>query len=180
MSRQLFTASDVRRIHSEQSSDVLVIGAADIITPEAVDVAKDIGVTLVRETSPTVQATSMCPGALPPLKVVQGGLVTMEPFGEDLATPGTNVRLKDMITSADAAPVAVGYMALDRGEFPWTLTYSEIDVILEGELVITRGTEVVRGGPGDSIFIPKGSKITFGTPSHTRFVYITYPADWNA
>ena len=105
--------------------------------------------------------------------------VSLEPFGAGLATPGTDVQLKDVITSDDRTPMAVGYMSLERGEFPWTLTYDEIDIVLEGELVITRGRDAVRGGPGDVIFIPKGSSITFGTPSRTRFVYVTYPADWN-
>ena len=103
----------------------------------------------------------------------------MDPFGQELATPGTDVRLRDVITSGDGSPMAVGYMSLERGEFPWTLTYSEIDIVLEGELVITRGDQSVRAGPGDTILIPKGSKITFGTPSFVRFVYVTYPADWN-
>lgn len=75
--------------------------------------------------------------------------------------------------------MAAGYMALDKGEFPWTLSYDEVDIVLEGELVITRGSEVVRGGPGDCIFIPKGSSITFGTPGRTRFVYVAFPANWN-
>ena len=51
--------------------------------------------------------------------------------------------------------------------------------MLEGELVITRGNEQVRGGPGDTIYIPKGSSITFGTPSRTRFVYVVFPVNWN-
>ena len=179
MSRQLFTAADIRRIHSDQKSGVLIVGPADLVTPEAADLANELGIRLVREPEPD-HKEALHPGGIPPLKVVHGGQVVMDPFGQELAAPGTNVRLRDVITSGDGSPVAVGYMALDRGEFPWTLTYSEIDVVLEGELVITRGNEVVRGYPGDSIFIPKGSKITFGTPSHTRFVYVTYPADWNA
>lgn len=180
MARQLFAAADIRRIHTEQKSEVLVLGPVDIITPEAADLAKELGIRLVREPPPASANTLLRPGQLPPLMVVHGANVTMEAFGEDLATPGANVRLKDVVTSKDGAPMAAGYMALDRGEFPWTLTYSEIDIVLEGELVITRGSEVVRGGPGDTIFIPKGSKITFGTPSFARFVYVTYPADWNA
>ena len=51
--------------------------------------------------------------------------------------------------------------------------------VLEGELVITRGGEQVRGKTGDVIYIPKGSSITFGTPSWTRFVYVVYPVNWN-
>ncbi len=180
MARQLFAAADIRRIHSEQKPEVLVLGPVDIITPEAADLAKELGIRLVREPPPASANGSPRPGQLPPLMVVHGAHVVLDAFGQDLATPGTNVRLKDVITSKDGAPMAAGYMTLDRGEFPWTLTYSEIDIVLEGELVITRGNEVVRGGPGDTIFIPKGSKISFGTPSYARFVYVTYPADWNA
>ncbi len=173
--RQLFSAADIRRVAREQKSDVLVVGPQDLITPEAVDVARELGVRLVREST----AAPKTPHALPPLKVVRGAGVSMQAFGANLATPGTNVRLKDVITSGDGAPMAAGYMALDKGEFPWTLSYDEIDIVLEGELVITRGAEQVRGGPGDTLFIPKGSSITFGTPSHVRFVYVTFPADWN-
>jgi ethanolamine utilization protein EutQ len=183
--RRLFTAADIRRIGREQKSDLLVLGPADLITPEAVDVAKELGVRLVREPGPSTPtaAAGVTPSAPPPLKVVRGAGAALDAFGAGLATPGTDVRLKDVVTSADGAPMAAGYMTLDAGqgagEFPWTLTYDEIDVVLEGELVITRGSEVVRGGPGDVIYIPKGSSITFGTPSHTRFVYVAFPADWN-
>lgn len=183
MSRQLFTAADVRRVAREQNTKVLVLGPRDLITPEAVDVLNSLGWQLVRESEAggqTPPATAPPPKtALPPLKVVRGKGVALESFGADLATPGTNVRLKDVVTAEDRSPMATGYMALDRGEFPWTLTYDEVDVVLEGELVITRGAEVVRGGPGDVIFIPKGSSITFGTPSHTRFVYIAFPVNWS-
>jgi len=181
--RQLFTASDLRRIAREQKSDLLVLGPADLITPEAVDVARELGVRLVREAASAAPAFSPAPSAPPPLKVVRGAGLALEAFGAGLASAGTEVRLKDMVTAADGSPLAAGYMTLDSaqgaGEFPWTLSYDEIDVVLEGELVITRGRDVVRGGPGDVIFIPKGSRITFGTPRHTRFVYIAFPADWN-
>ena len=191
----LFTASDIRRIAREQKSDLLVLGPADLITPEAVDVAKELGVRLVREERSSAPPVTVDPdasaspanGARPLLKVVRGAGLALEAFGAGLAAPGTDVRLRDVVTSADGSPVAAGYMTLDaaaggpqsEGEFPWTLSYDEIDVVLEGELVITRGREVVRGGPGDVIFIPKGSSITFGTPKHTRFVYVAFPADWN-
>jgi ethanolamine utilization protein EutQ len=177
--RQLFTAADIRRLAREQKSDLLVLGHGDLITPEAVDRAKELGVRLVREPPPEhPPAAKSRPAALPPLKVVRSTRVLMDAFGEGLATPNTNVRLKDVITSADGSPLAAGYMALDQGEFPWALNYDEIDIVLQGELVITRGNEVVRGGPGDLIYIPKGSSITFGTPSHVWFVYVTFPADW--
>lgn len=182
MSRQLFTASDIRRVARDLKSDLLVMGADDILTPEAADLARELGVRVIRDSASTGKESGKptpFPAPLPPLKVVKGAGVALESFGEGLATPGTNVRLKDVVASGDGSPMAAGYMALDKGEFPWTLTYDEVDIVLEGELVITRGGEAVRGGPGDCIFIPKGSSITFGTPSRARFVYVAFPADWN-
>jgi ethanolamine utilization protein EutQ len=187
MTRQLFTAADIRRLAGEQKSSLLVLGPTDLITPEAVDVARDLGVRLIYENpaSPPSSGSSPPPARpatafpLPALKAVMGAGVVMDPFGETLSTPGANVRLKDVVTSADGSPMAAGYMALEKGELPWTLTYDEVDIVLEGELVITRAGMVARGGPGDVIFIPKGSSITFGTPSHVRFVYVAFPANWN-
>lgn len=179
MPRQLFTADDIRRLVRERSN-TLVLGQGDIITPEATDVAYALGVNVIRgtESGPTPRPMPI-PPSLPPLKVVRGAGVQMEPFLEGPATPGTNVRLKDVVVTQDRSPMGAGYMSLDKGEMAWTLTYDEIDIVLEGELVITRGTEQVRGGPGDTIYIPKGSSITFGTPSHTRFVYVVFPVNWN-
>jgi ethanolamine utilization protein EutQ len=193
MPRELFTAADIRRLAHAHKTDVLVLGPGDLITPEAVDLAKALGVRLVQPNGAALSAPAGAgPGhgpparaGLAPLKAVPGAGVALEPFGVGLAAPGTQVQLKDVVTSTDGSPMAAGYMTLSAppgqaGEFPWTLSYDEIDVVLEGELVITRGAEVVRGGPGDVIYIPRGSTITFGTPRHARFVYVAFPADWNA
>lgn len=69
-------------------------------------------------------------------------------------------------------------MSLTAGEFPWTLTYDEVQVVLEGELHIGTQTGTKVGRPGDVLYVPKGSAITFGTPSWAKFVYVTFPADW--
>ncbi len=182
LNKKLFTAADIRRLARDLKSTLLVVGADDLITPEAADLAKELGVRLVRQPAPAASERlkpEPFPAPLPPLKLVKGAGVLMEPFGAGLATPGADVHFKDAIASGDGSPMAAGYMALDRGELPWTLSYDEVDIVLEGELVITRGSEVVHGGPGDCIFIPKGSSITFGTPSRVRFVYVAFPADWN-
>jgi ethanolamine utilization protein EutQ len=185
MSRQLFTAEDIRRL-SRENTETLVLGYDDIITHEASDVAYALGVKVIRETGSAVtSADGFVRGRLtatpdlPPLKVVRMPNVQVEPFLEGKTTPGTNVWLKDVVMTRDRSPMGAGYMSLDKGEMQWTLTYDEIDIVLEGELVITRGGEQVRGKTGDVIYIPKGSRITFGTPSWTRFVYVVFPVNWN-
>ena len=181
MPRQLFTAEDIRRL-SRENTETLVLGHDDIITHEASDVAYALGVKVIRETGSGAlmrkEPVPVTPN-LPPLKVVQMANVQVEPFLEGKTTPGTNVWLKDVVVTQDRSPMGAGYMSLDKGEMQWTLTYDEIDIVLEGELVITRGSEQVRGKTGDVIYIPKGSSITFGTPNWTRFVYVVFPVNWN-
>ena len=181
MSRQLFTAEDIRRL-SREKTETLVLGDDDILTHEAADVAYALGLKVIRETASRIGPKKDPPpmiANLPPLKVVRMANVQVEPFLEGKTTPGTNVWLKDVVVTEDRSPMGAGYMSLDRGEMQWTLTYDEIDIVLEGELVITRGSEQVRGKTGDVIYIPKGSSITFGTPSWTRFVYVVFPVNWN-
>jgi ethanolamine utilization protein EutQ len=181
MPRQLFTADDIRRL-SREKTETLVLGHDDIITHEASDVAYALGVKVIRETvSGGSFKKDLLPPAsnLPPLKVVRMANVQVEPFLQGKTTPGTNVWLKDVVVTQDRSPMGAGYMSLDKGEMQWTLTYDEIDIVLEGELVITRGSEQVRGKSGDVIYIPRGSSITFGTPSWTRFVYVVFPVNWN-
>jgi len=189
MPRQLFTAEDIRRLTRERV-ETLLLAPDDIVTHEAMDVAVALGLKLIRETESgsslrkeasfdTAQDKLPVIPNLPPLKVVHVGSVQVEPFLEGKTTPGTNVWLKDVVVTQDRSPMGAGYMSLDKGEMAWTLTYDEIDIVLEGELVITRGAEQVRGKTGDVIYIPKGSSITFGTPNWTRFVYVVFPVNWN-
>jgi ethanolamine utilization protein EutQ len=182
MPRQLFTAEDIRRLARDRV-EILLLAPDDIVTHEATDTAFALGVKLIRETESNValRAAEASPlvANLPVLKVVRMSNVQVEPFLEGKTTPGTNVWLKDVVVTQDRSPMGAGYMSLDKGEMQWTLTYDEIDIVLEGELVITRGSEQVRGKTGDVIYIPKGSSITFGTPNWTRFVYVVFPVNWN-
>ncbi len=180
MPRQLFTAEDIRRLARERV-ETLLLAPDDIVTHEATDTAFALGVKLIRETESTAGVASkrMDLPNLPPLKVVRMSNIQLEPFLEGRTTPGTNVWLKDVVTTPDRSPMGAGYMSLDKGEMQWTLTYDEVDIVLEGELVITRGSEQVRGKTGDVIYIPKGSSITFGTPNWTKFVYVVFPVNWN-
>ncbi|MDQ3007835.1 MAG: cupin domain-containing protein [Chloroflexota bacterium] len=189
MPRQLFTAEDIRRLARERA-ETLLIAPDDIVTHEAMDVAIALGVKLIRETESIVDLREEAPFGtaqarpptlpnLPPLKVVRLANVRVDAFLEGKTTPGMNVWLKDVVQTQDRSPMGAGYMSLDKGEMQWTLTYDEIDIVLEGELVITRGSEQVRGKTGDVIYIPKGSSITFGTPNWARFVYVTFPVNWN-
>jgi ethanolamine utilization protein EutQ len=112
------------------------------------------------------------------IKHVQGSTVQFGRF--EGAGEGTQVGLADVITSSDRSPMAAGYMTWNNCFFPWTLGYDEIDIVLEGELHIRSEGKTFVGKAGDVIFIPKGSTIEFGTPGKVRFIYVTYPAEWQS
>lgn len=112
------------------------------------------------------------------VKLARQADVTPEPFGHPGPGPDMKVATVDVISSDDGSPMAAGYMTLTEGTFPWEFTYDEIQVVLEGELHIGTPEGVRIGHPGDIFYVPKGSRITFGTNCWTKFVYVTFPADW--
>ena len=239
--KQLISAADIRKAKAANKSYLVVPVAQYIITPEARDVAKVEGITLLdtepnqQQVSPALQAPASegalvsmakeeaeCPQQLaakiqseiesklpgvdsdqsllikelirkalqdfgvqaPPsarqinddgIVLVRGSAVQL---GEFDGAPGKNIGLTDVIGAQDNSNMGVGYMGWENAFFPWTLCYDEVNVVLEGEFHVKTASGTTVGQPGDVIFIPKGSTVEFGTPTHVRYVYITYPAEW--
>ena len=88
------------------------------------------------------------------------------------------VFLKDVLTVEESPRLGCGIMEMEETSFEWTLTYDEVDYIIEGTLEILIDGRKVTANAGEIIFIPKDTKITFSTPNKTRFVYVVYPATW--
>lgn len=180
MSRRFHTADDLLRLAASGATE-LVVAPEDRLTPAARDVAGERGIRIV--IGPPADVGADPPGSatarVPRVRHIPA-VTTMDlaPFPVDLRRPEMDVRLLDVITAADGMPMSAGVMSLRQGTFPWTLDYDEIEYVLEGELHITTAGAVAVGRPGDVIAVPKGSSITFGTPSWAKFLYVTYPADW--
>ena len=167
-----------------------------VVTPEAWSRARQLGVTLDLADRPDGPPASRPagPSAPPPVAdpgsadrvvdpsgvvVVRGQSVRLGRFTG--AGPDRDIGLTDLITARDGSPMTAGLMSWQSEDsFPWTLDYDEVDLVLEGVLEIRIDGRVLRGGPGDVFYIPKGSRIVFATPTRTRVFYVTYPADWAA
>jgi ethanolamine utilization protein EutQ len=164
----------------------LVLAAGERLTPMARDVAAERGVRVVEGPGgagtdrSSSRAARAAPRAGPPRLHHVAGLPTLQlgPFPVDLHRPEMDVRLRDVVGAAEGLPIAAGVMSLREGSFPWDLDYDEVEYVIEGELHITTADQRVVGRPGDVIAVPRGSSITFGTPSWAKFLYVTYPADW--
>lgn len=181
MDRRLYTAADVRAL-LQRGVTRLDLGPDDLVTAEAEDVAASAGLALVRAARESPPEARAGPEANrgPTVRVVRGGGTVLEPFSFDVKRPDMNIRTTDVITDRDGSPMGAGYMTFEQGAFPWTLNYDEIDIVLEGELVIRVGDSDYSGHQGDLIYIPKGTSIQFSTPTRCRFVYVTFPANWSA
>ena len=109
--------------------------------------------------------------------VVKTDTVKPEPF--DTGKPGDNVLLKDVVTLDESPRLGFGIMEMKATTFEWFLNYDEVDYVIDGTLEIVIDGRRIVGNKGDILFIPKATKIEFSVPDHARFMYVTYPADWD-
>lgn len=96
----------------------------------------------------------------------------------DTGKSGDEVRLIDVVSTSESPRLGIGIMEMTHTTFDWTLHYDEVDYIIEGSLSIVIDGNTVTGNKGDIIFIPKESKISFSAEEYARFMYVSYPADW--
>lgn len=181
MGRRVHTADDVLRLVREGGRE-LALAPGERLTPMARDVANERGVRVV-----DAPAGDPVGAPAPEIRrrprtrlhhVAGANTLQLGPFPVDLHKPEMDVRLRDVVGAAEGLPMAAGVMSLREGSFAWDLDYDEVEYVIEGELHITTADQRVIGRPGDVIAVPKGSSITFGTPSWAKFLYVTYPADW--
>jgi ethanolamine utilization protein EutQ (cupin superfamily) len=176
--RRLITAEQVEAEHARGATQLAAPRGRVIISPAAWSRATELGLTFdqredAKDSPPDGGRAVDASGVV----LVRGGSVQLQRFEQ--AGPDRHVGLADVVTAKDRSPMTAGFMAWTQADsFPWTLTYDEIDYVLEGTLHLMVDGRVLEGRPGDVLYIPKGSRIVFGTPSRVRLFYVTYPADW--
>jgi ethanolamine utilization protein EutQ len=183
--KRLITEEDVEAEAARGKKELAAPRGQTIVTPAAWSRAQELGVHIALDAAAAKEPAT--PAALPGaarevdasgVVVVRGRSVQLARFEEAGATK--NVQLKDVITAKDRSPMGAGFMAWSRDDsFSWELTYDEIDYVLEGVLHITIDGRTVEGRAGDVLYIPKGSKIVFGTPNRVKVFYVTHPANWS-
>ncbi|HBC4463100.1 ethanolamine utilization protein EutQ [Enterococcus faecalis] len=90
------------------------------------------------------------------------------------------VYTKDLFSLEESPRLGCGLMVMKDTTFDWTLEYDEIDYIISGQLDILIDGRKISATAGEIILIPKSSKIQFSVTGDARFVYVTYPADWQS
>ena len=88
------------------------------------------------------------------------------------------VYTRDLFTLQESPRLGAGIMEMTDTAFPWTLNYDEMDYVISGRLDILINGDKISAGPGELLYIPKGSSIQFSVTGHARFLYFVFPADW--
>ena len=101
-----------------------------------------------------------------------------EEYRMDTGNPKDRVWTRDLLTLEESPRLGCGLMVMENTTFPWTLNYDELDYVISGRLDILIDGQKVSAGPGEVIYIPKGSSIQFSVEDRARFLYFVYPANW--
>ncbi|MBM6742125.1 cupin domain-containing protein [Enterococcus gallinarum] len=96
----------------------------------------------------------------------------------DTGNPNDIVYTKDLFSLEESPRLGCGLMVMKETTFDWKLDYDEIDYVISGKLDIIIDGRKVSASAGELILIPKNSKIQFSVAEEARFVYVTFPADW--
>lgn len=106
------------------------------------------------------------------LKVVRGSSVRYDAL--DTGNSNNKVFYQEIINSKDGSSMNAGFITIEDCNFDWETACQEIYYVVEGTLTVKAGEKVYTANPGDSVFFPKGAKITFGSPDKMKAFYVTY------
>lgn len=90
---------------------------------------------------------------------------------------GDQAEVAEVTGSADGTVLGTGFARFTNAEIPWTVQYDEVVLVLEGELEIRTPDGVLKAGPKDSIWLPKGTELTYISASALVF-YAIHPSNW--
>ena len=97
-----------------------------------------------------------------------------EQFGE------AQIYIGDVLDEARSTSMGVGYARYAHGESnAWTVSYDEALIILGGTFTVEFGKDAVTAGPGELIWLEKGTSVVYRTDTEVTLVYVTYPV-WGA
>lgn len=84
--------------------------------------------------------------------------------------------LADVLDEHSASPMSVGFALYAAGASnDWTMTYDEVLVITRGRFTVVADGRETTAGPGEAIFLPKGTPLTYRADEATELVYVTHP-----
>ncbi|MGI8997701.1 MAG: cupin domain-containing protein [Pyrinomonadaceae bacterium] len=84
--------------------------------------------------------------------------------------------LADMLEPSENDAMMIWFGRYGAGESnEWIVTYDEVIFVIEGRYTVRGEDGAKTAGPGEVIFLTKGTKVTYSADALTRVVGATYP-----
>ena len=106
------------------------------------------------------------------LKIVRGNTVRFDVF--DTGNSTDKVFYQEIVNSNDGSSMNAGFITIEGCNFDWETACQELYYVVEGTLTVKVGEKVYTANPGDSVFFPKGAKLSFGSPDKMKAFYATF------
>ncbi len=90
-----------------------------------------------------------------------------------------NTTIARLINATNSDHIGAGIEVLDNVSISWTVTYDEVLFIHEGEMGIEINGERWTCRPGDIVWLPNGTTLTYdASKGRCAYFYALYPVDW--
>jgi len=73
--------------------------------------------------------------------------------------------------------LGTGFARFTNAKIPWTVQYDEVLVVIEGSIQIRIDGETLTASAKDSVWLPKGTTLTYESESALVF-YAIHPSNW--
>jgi ethanolamine utilization protein EutQ len=90
---------------------------------------------------------------------------------------GEQAQIAEVTGTGDGTTLGTGFARFRSAEIPWAIKYDEVLLVIEGSLTVKTETGEFTLGPKDSLWLPKGTELTYCSESALVF-YAIHPANW--
>lgn len=99
----------------------------------------------------------------------ESAVLKPSPIRKDWIIEGEPKTEAAMIARTDDGSTKVFVWQTTKSRFTWTYGFDEVVHVIDGEVFLTdRSGKERRAGPGDVIFFPAGTKVTWRVPDHVK------------
>ena len=110
---------------------------------------------------------------MPSIKFVQSGSRTFEPLVED-----ASISIARDVGTAESDTLACSVVTFENCHLEWTVLYDEYIYGLDGTLRLQTREGDFEIGPGDGIWLPKGTWMIYEAVEKATTLIAVYPANW--
>ena len=88
------------------------------------------------------------------------------------------IRIARDVGTDISTTLAAGVVTFENCKHDWTVSYDEYLYCLEGELTIRIGGEAHVLKPGDGMWLPNGTAMTYEAKEKATAIFAVHPANW--